>query len=176
MSPPGPFPLLEEPLVLVLWGRPVPARREVKGRSNLVWSTQYKRWKDKARPQVEAWLWSTRGRELRHLWPLRLQALIVDVECVFQRPRQRPHVTIDGTSYRYPYPWDGTRQPYLAQKDWDNLGKGPGDVMKEAGLLSDDRWLITGQCTKVYGATGERHHTRVNLRPFTPADIPQPRS
>lgn len=100
------------------------------------------------------------------LFPMSSFGLLLEVECVFARPRSRPGLTVDGERVRYPYPWDGTRQPFLGTPDWDNLAKGAGDTLKDAAIMQDDRWFVIGSCGKWYGRTGESPHIKVTIRPY----------
>lgn len=165
---------------LLIRGQPIPAGREAKvvgrhrcssagakcgRRALLAWRATYSAWKDAARPQVERWL-TRQPTVFRREAPFSGLGISVDVLCVFKRPASRPVLTVAKRRVPYPYPWDGSRVPMLGTVDWENLAKGPCDVLVEAGVLQDDRWISQGRCTKLYAAEGEGPHVVVTLRPI----------
>lgn len=160
-------PLLTREIAINIIGAPVPAVRKVY-RNRLVWSKRYREWKDRAIAQIQAWMWA-QATYFRRLLPLMLQPFVIDIDCVFPRPKQKPVLTVNKRRIPYPLPWTTERVPYLGRADWDNLAKGPGDALKAAGVIHDDQWFISGRCAKWYAAVGELAHTRIAFRPYVAA-------
>jgi Holliday junction resolvase RusA-like endonuclease len=149
---------------LTVPGKPVPARREVRGRrgghGKLVWSDAFEAWLERAVPVVERHVWGAP----RGTYPLEPAALHLEVESVFARPKKGvPRYTIDGVNVRYPGDWRDGRNYHLGTTDNDNLLKGPGDALVRGGLLQDDRWIVTTHGGKWYAAPDERAHVRIRL-------------
>lgn len=145
-------PLDLHPLwALTIPGDPVSARRRERG-GRVAWSPQYREWKAQALLQVQNRRINPRPRDLE--LPIACPVALA-ISIVHPRPSRKPA--------DYPLPWTAARCWRPSVPDWDNLAKGPQDVLVGSGILLDDDRVVLAQVSKCYAAVGESSHVLIEI-------------
>lgn len=107
-------------------------------------------------------------RQVRFLWNHGVIRSPCDVRLtvVLPRPKHRPdYVPAEDWS-------DGVRTYAVGRKDNDNLEKNVFDALVQAGVLIDDRWIVSNSTVKVYGCTDEGECVIVQVKTLAPDAAP----